>query len=93
MTWKISLQNLKDKLGVTSQMKLFRFNIKKITETNHLPEYNVTMDDDIVMFTRKEPPKENKAPDKLSKHVSKKRLKIRLGPVRVMNRLKSGLRD
>ena len=35
--WKIKLGNLKDKLGVTSQMKLFRFNIKKITETNHLP--------------------------------------------------------
>ncbi|MDF1583647.1 MAG: replication initiator protein A [Methyloprofundus sp.] len=72
VTWKISLQNLKDKLGVTSQLKLFRFNIKKITETNHLPEYNISMKDDIVMFTRKEPPKENKTPDYLPKHVTKK---------------------
>lgn len=58
ITWKITLLNLKEKLGITSQLKLFRFNIKKITETNHLPEYNISMDGDIVMFTHKEPPKE-----------------------------------
>jgi plasmid replication initiation protein len=50
--WKISLQNLKEKLGVTSQMKLFRFNIKSISESNHLPEYNISMEDDVVLFSR-----------------------------------------
>lgn len=71
-TWKIKLDKLKDKLGVVSQMKLFRFNIKKIAETNHLPEYNISIDDDdVVMFTRKEPPKENNAPAQLPKHISK----------------------
>ncbi len=72
--WKITLQNLKEKLGITSQMKLFRFNIKQITETNHLPEYNISMTDDVVMFTRKEPPRENNAPSQLPKHVTKKEI-------------------
>ena len=72
--WKIKLDNLKEKLGTTSEMKLLRFNIKKITETNHLPEYNVSMEDDVVMFTRKEPPKDNKAPTPLAKANTKKEI-------------------
>ena len=66
LCWKIKLENLKEKLGVTSQTKLFRFNIKKIVETNHLPEYNISIEDDLVMFTRKECPKDKKNPKKLS---------------------------
>ena len=72
--WKIKLENLKEKLGVTSQLKLFRFNIKKITETNHLPEYNILMEDDVIVFSRKAPPKENNAPEQLPKHMSKKEI-------------------
>jgi len=78
--WKISLQNLKEKLGVTSQMKLFRFNIKSISETNHLPEYNISMDDDVVLFSRKEPPKENNAPEQLPQHISKKQIEKQAKP-------------
>jgi len=78
--WKISLTNLKEKLGITSQMKLFRFNIKQIAETNHLPEYNVSMENDVVMVTRKKPPKENKAPQNLPKHVSKKEIEKQAKP-------------
>jgi plasmid replication initiation protein len=70
-TWKIKLENLRDKLGVTSQMKLLRFNMKKIADTNHLPEYNISIEDDVVMFSRKEPPKENNRPEQLPIHVSK----------------------
>lgn len=70
--WKIRLENLKTKLGITSPVKTLRFNIKKITETNHLPEYNIAMEDDVVIFTRKEPPKENNPPQLLPKHISKK---------------------
>ena len=70
--WKIKLDNLKEKLGANSQMKLLRFNIKKIAETNHLPEYNITIDeDDVVLFTRKEPVKESKAPKQLPVQISK----------------------
>lgn len=70
-TWKIKLENLRDKLGVTSQMKLLRFNMKKIADTNHLPEYNISMENDVVMFSRKEPPKENNRPTQLPAHISK----------------------
>ena len=74
MAWKIKLENLKMKLGITSPTRTLRFNIKKIAKTNHLPEYNVSMEDDVVMFTRKEPPKDNKAPTPLAKAISKKEL-------------------
>jgi plasmid replication initiation protein len=70
--WKIGLDKLKDKIGSNSELKKLRFNLKKLIETNHLPEYNISMDDDVVMFTRKEPPKANKPPDYLPKHVTKK---------------------
>ena len=72
--WKIKLDNLKVKLGTTSEMKLLRFNIKKIAETNHLPEYNISMDDDVVMFTRKSAPKEHKAPIRSPKYITKKEI-------------------
>ena len=68
--WKIKLDNLQAKLGVTSQIKLFRFNIKKIAQTNHLPEYNIAIEDDVVTFTRKVPVKENQAPEPLTKPIS-----------------------
>lgn len=58
VAWKITLDNLKEKLGVTSNLYTLRFNIKKIVETNHLPEYNITIENDVVMFTQKNPSKE-----------------------------------
>ncbi|WP_221900698.1 plasmid replication initiator TrfA [Bathymodiolus platifrons methanotrophic gill symbiont] len=65
VTWKIKLENLKAKIGITSPTKTLRFNINKIAETNHLPEYNISIENDMVMFTRKEPPKENNASGQL----------------------------
>lgn len=64
-TWKIKLENLKTKLGITSPLKTFRFNIKKIAEANDLPEYNIVFKDDIVIFSRKEIAKEK------SRYISK----------------------
>ncbi|GAW86329.1 conserved hypothetical protein [Bathymodiolus platifrons methanotrophic gill symbiont] len=96
VTWKISLTNLKEKLGITSQMKLLRFNIKQIAETNHLPEYNISMENDVVMFTRKEPPKESKAPKQLPKYVSKKSVEKYARPGESYDQAESrikGLRD
>ncbi len=55
--WKISLNNLKKKLGTVSPIRTLRFNMKKLVESNHLPEYNIKIDDDVVSFTRKSPPK------------------------------------
>jgi len=80
VVWKISLDKLKDKIGSNSPLNKLRFNINKVAETNHLPEYNISMKDDIVMFTRKEPPKENKAPAKLPKHVTDKEIKQHARP-------------
>lgn len=80
IAWKISLINLKEKLGVTSQMKLLRFNIKKITETNHLPEYNISVEDDVVLFSRKEAPRENNIPIGLPKYVTKKEIERQAKP-------------
>lgn len=56
--WKISLNNLKKKLGTVSPIRTLRFNMKKLVESNHLPEYNISITEDIVTFTRKYPPKE-----------------------------------
>lgn len=80
MVWKISLDKLKDKIGSNSPLNKLRFNLNKISETNHLPEYNLSLDDDVVVFTRKELPKESKAPERLSKHVTKKEVEQQARP-------------
>ena len=80
VTWKISLDKLKDKIGSNSQLKKLRFNIRKLIESNHLPEYNISMENDIVIFTRKSPPKVNKVPKKLSKHISEQDIKTQAKP-------------
>jgi len=78
--WKISLNKLKDKIGSNSPLNKLRFNIKKVSETNHLPEYNIEMDNDIVIFTRKEPEKNVKAHVKLPRHVTEKEIKKHARP-------------
>ena len=71
VAWKINLEKLKTKLGITSPTRTLKFNIKKIAETNHLPEYNIWIEDNIVHFSRKEPPIENNLPEQLPKHITK----------------------
>lgn len=80
VAWKIKLENLKSKLGITSPTRTLRFNINKIAETNHLPEYNISMEDDVVLFSRKEPPKENNPPAQLPQHVTKKEIEKQAKP-------------
>jgi len=80
VTWKIGLDKLKDKIGSNSPLNKLRFNINKLIETNHLPEYNISMEDDIVMFSRKEPPKENNVPAGLPKYVTKKEIEKQARP-------------
>jgi len=88
IAWKISLHNLKEKLGITSQIKLFRFNMKKITESNHLPEYHVSLKNDVVMFSRKESPKEHKIPKYVTKKEIEKHAKPGESTQQVVDRLK-----
>lgn len=71
IAWKIKLDNLKTKLGVISELRTLRFNIKKIIELNNLPEYNINMEGDVVMFSRKKQPKLPNNPMKLPYHVTK----------------------
>lgn len=76
--WKIRLDKLRVKMGITSQLKTLRFNLNKIAETNHLPEYHISIKDDIVVFSRKDPPKEIN--EKLPIHVSKKEIEKLANP-------------
>ena len=80
VAWKIGIDKLKNKIGSNSPLTKLKFNIKKISETNHLPEYNISIEDDVVLFSRKEPPKENSAPEQLPKHVSKAEIKKHARP-------------
>lgn len=69
--WHIKLETLKEKMGTTALIRKLRFNIKKTAETNHLPEYNIAIENDVVMFTRKYPSKESVKPAQLPAHMSK----------------------
>ena len=53
--WTISLDKLHARSGSMSNLRKFRFNIKKLMETNHLPDYNIYYDNekDQVKFSPK----------------------------------------
>jgi len=93
VAWKIKLENLKLKLGITSPLKTLRFNLNQIARTNHLPEYNISIDEDVVIFSRKAPSKENKAPEKLPVHVTEAAIHKHARPgeskTQVVDRLKA----
>lgn len=56
-SWSIRLDTLMQKTGSTGMLRRFRFNIKKMITTNHLPDYILAVEDDIVTFiNRKEIP-------------------------------------
>lgn len=76
IAWKIKLENLKEKIGTVTTIRKLRFNMKQLAESNHLPEYNVSIEDDVVLISRKEDHQEvnKKSHDMLPKHVSKKEI-------------------
>ena len=78
--WKIGLENLQEKLGVISPLRKFRFNIKEIASSNHLPEYNIILVDDVVTFTRKGPPNDLTPPEQLPKHITKSEIEANARP-------------
>lgn len=52
--WAIRLANLKDKTGSTASIVKFRYVIKKMAATDHLPDYSLSLSDrDIVTFKRR----------------------------------------
>jgi len=50
--WRISIDLLQNKCGSTSPKKKFRFMLKHIEEHDHLPDYRVSLDGDMVIFHR-----------------------------------------
>ena len=48
--WKIGLKTLHKKIGTTAPIRKLRFQIKELVKTNHLPDYNISMTDDVVSF-------------------------------------------
>lgn len=67
--WKIGIENLKDKLGVLSPTRKLRFSLKEIADEDHLPEYRIAVDDDVITFSRRTPYKAHK-PQQLPVHIS-----------------------
>jgi len=50
---QIGLAKLKEKIGSKAPLTKFRHNIKGVAETNHLPEYMLYLEGDIVTFSRR----------------------------------------
>ncbi|MEM8672097.1 MAG: replication initiator protein A [Planctomycetota bacterium] len=48
--WSISISNLLKKSGSRSPMKRFRQMLKSISANDHLPDYRVSIEDDVVTF-------------------------------------------
>lgn len=51
--WQCTLKTLYEKSGSTDAMRNFRGAIKALTESNDLPDYKVSLADDLVTFLRK----------------------------------------
>ena len=53
--WSIGLEKLYDKVGSIGNMRMFRFYLNKIIETNHLPDYTIAINtNDVVVFSSRE---------------------------------------
>lgn len=87
--WKIKIETLRDKLGTVTPLRKLKFNIKSLSKTNHLPEYHVSLENDVVIFSRKESPKEHKIPKYVTKKQIEKHAKPGESTQQVIDRLKS----
>jgi plasmid replication initiation protein len=52
-SWKVSLSTLHKKIGTTASKAKLRMNLRQVIETNHLPDYSVSMEDDLVTFANR----------------------------------------
>lgn len=52
-SFKIGLDKLRRKIGTTAPIRKLRYQIREIEKTNHLPDYEVSMSDDLVTFTNR----------------------------------------
>jgi hypothetical protein len=69
-----------------------RFNLKNLSKSNHLPEYNLSIDgDDVILISRKTPHKESLPPQQLPQHVNKKELEKQARPGESYEQVKNRL--
>ncbi|GFO73036.1 hypothetical protein BJAS_P3609 [Bathymodiolus japonicus methanotrophic gill symbiont] len=52
-SWSIGLETLRNKLGATAPIVKLKYNLNRISESNHLPGYTISILGNIVTFTRK----------------------------------------
>jgi plasmid replication initiation protein len=54
-SWAIGMENLREKCGSQSPLKKFRYQLRQIAATNHVPDYRLSVgDDDKVVFRNEE---------------------------------------
>jgi plasmid replication initiation protein len=63
-SWKISMDLLQKKVGSTSTDRKFAMIVRELVKHDHLPEYSVALDNDIVIFKNRE-----KIAEKLPEHL------------------------
>lgn len=51
--WKISLPLLQKKVGASSHERAFRGMVRELAELDHLPDYSVTLEEDLVTFANR----------------------------------------
>ena len=52
--WRIRLETLLKKSGSTSPRRVFRSMLRELVTHDHLPDYSVTLEDDLVVFRNRE---------------------------------------
>ncbi len=52
-SFKIGLDKLHKKIGSTSPLRKLRFQMQETITTNHLPDYEIALSDDVVVFTNR----------------------------------------
>lgn len=51
--FKIGLDKLHKKMGTTAPIRKLRFQVRAVEKTNHLPDYEIALEDDVVTFTNR----------------------------------------
>ena len=49
--WKIRLETLHKKIGTTAEIRKLRYQLNELIKINHIPDYHLSMSDDVVTFT------------------------------------------
>ncbi len=52
-SWKVSLPLLQKKVGASSHERAFRAMVRELAEQDHLPDYSLTLEDDLVTFANR----------------------------------------